>query len=192
MAKTYTALTVANATAGNAILASDFSSLFTNSNNFRKPPILRVRRAADQSIAGNVSGAVRFDTKDIDIDDDWGFTPSSNLLTVGTTGAYLLTATVAWTANATGARGVGIFTGATVSGATDAATITAGTRVTGNLISPSSAITQTVCTCSTIVSLTAGDKIAVLAYQNSGGALSTQVTGVEQTTFSAAWLGQVS
>jgi|688.fasta_scaffold243917_2 hypothetical protein len=190
MAKTYNTFT--NVSTGDVLTATNFNNVLTNVNNYRKPPILRVRRAADQSIAGNVSGAVRFDTKDIDIDDDWGFTPSSNLLTVGTTGAYLLTATVAWTANATGARGVGIFTGATVSGATDAATITAGTRVTGNLVSPSSNITQTVCTCSTIVSLTAGDKIAVLAYQNSGGALSIQVAGVEQTTFSAAWLGQVS
>jgi hypothetical protein len=190
MAKTYTALTVANATAGNAILASDHASAFTNINNMRVPPMLRVRRAAAQTIAGNVSGAVRFDTSDLDT--DWGFTPSSNLFTVGTTGVYLLTATVTWIANATGARGVGIFTGATVSGATDAATITAGTRVTGNLIAPSSNVTQTVCTCSTLVSLTAGNTIAILAYQNSGGNLDIQTSAVEQTTFSAAWLGQVS
>jgi hypothetical protein len=85
MPKTYNTFT--NVSTGDVLTATNFNNVLTNVNNYRKPPLLRVRRAADQSIAGNVSGAVRFDTKDIDIDDDWGFTPSSNLLTVGTTGA---------------------------------------------------------------------------------------------------------
>ena len=176
---------------GDVLTATAYNNFITSMNSTTVPPMIRVRRNAAQSIAGNVSGAVNFDAKDFDT--DWGFTASSNLLTVGTTGVHFLTATVDFQTNGTGTRGVAIFYGATVSGATDAATITAGTRIAGNMVGPSSGVTQTVITCSTLYNLTAGDKIAVMAYQNSGGNLNTQSGGsVEETSFSAFLVGRTS
>lgn len=83
MAKTYTALTVANATAGNAILASDFASLFTNSNNYRVPPLVRLRKNANQNVSGLT--ILSWDVEDYDTDEMWA---SGTTITAKTAGVY--------------------------------------------------------------------------------------------------------
>ena len=93
MPKTYTALTVANATAGNAILASDFSSVFTNSNNYRVPPSVKVTKSSNQNVSGLTT--VTWGTQDHDTDDMW---TSGATLTAQTSGMYLWTAYVRITA----------------------------------------------------------------------------------------------
>jgi hypothetical protein len=53
MAKTYNSLTVANATAGNAILASDQAKVFENVNNYRVPPMVKCTRSGNLSYTAN-------------------------------------------------------------------------------------------------------------------------------------------
>jgi hypothetical protein len=173
-------------TAGQILTAAQMNAVSANLNA-GGPCFLRVRRNAVQSIAGNVAGAINFDTEDIDTASI--FTASSNRIIVATAGLYMLSATVTWETNGTGTRAVAIFSSSTVSGATDAATITAGTRITGNMVGPASAVTQTVCSCSTLFSVTAGQAFSVMGYQNSGGALNTGSSSIEQTTFSIAYVG---
>jgi hypothetical protein len=187
MPKTYADLTVANATAGNAILASDFSTLFTNSNGFRKPPMCRARRSAALSFTSGSIFAVNFDVQDIDTDDM--FTPTSNIFTIQTAGVYQLSASVSLNANATGQRYVALVLNPTFSGSGDTATITAGTRLAAQANS-ASVDTESVVTCSTLYNFAAADRIAVLYYQSSTSTLSMNTT--VQTTLSAAWLGQAT
>jgi hypothetical protein len=85
MPKTYTALTVANATAGNAILASDFSSVFTNLNNMRVPPSCHVYRTSD--LTSYTDGtAITWQAEAHDTDDMWS---SGTNITIQTAGIYL-------------------------------------------------------------------------------------------------------
>ena len=197
MAKTYTNLTVANATAGNAILASDFSSAFTTLNNHNVPPLMRARRAALQSMANNTIQAVNWDTRDIDTGAtespaDAMFTATSNVVTIKTAGVYLVSVTLNFIAGAgAGPYGAAVYLNPTYSGSGDTATITAGTRITGALHSLSSGITQTVVSCSTIYNFAAGNTIGVAGYQNSGAAVNL-ANGNEQNTLSVAFLGKVS
>jgi len=189
MAKTFTSSLPAVST-GDVLTATAQNNLLTTVNSHTVPPMIRVRRNASQSIATATVAAVNFDTKDFDT--DWSFTASSNILTVGTTGVYLLSATVSFQANATGGRGVTIYSGATVSGSGDSATVTGGTRVNGTFVPAVGGAIQTNVSCSGLCSLTAGDKIAVMAYQTSGGALNTNPSGYEETTFSAVFVGKTS
>jgi hypothetical protein len=175
-------------TAGQILTAAQMNTYVRDNITAGGPCFLRVRRAVAQSIAGNTAGAVRFDTEDVDTAGI--FTVSANTITIATAGLYMLSATVGFETNGTGTRGVAIFSSATVSGATDAALITAGTRITGNMVGPASAVTQTVPSCSTLFNVTAGQVFAVMAYQNSGGALNCGNVA-EQTTFSAAYVGAV-
>jgi len=97
MPKTYTALTVANATAGNAILASDFSSVFTNLNNMRVPPACHVYRSSDLT-AYSQGTAITWNAEAIDTDDMWA---SGTNVTIATAGLYLMVLKGNFTATAT-------------------------------------------------------------------------------------------
>jgi hypothetical protein len=85
MPKTYADLTVANATAGNAILASDFATLFENSNGYRKPPSCHVYRTSD--LTSYTSGtAITWQAEAHDTDGMWS---SGTNITIQTAGIYL-------------------------------------------------------------------------------------------------------
>ncbi len=93
MAKTYADLTVANATAGNAILASDFSTLFTNSNNFRKPPMCRVYRST--TLTPYTSGtAITWDAESFDTDSMHDPVTNTSRITAKTAGVYTFTGSI--------------------------------------------------------------------------------------------------
>jgi hypothetical protein len=175
--------TPATYTAGQILTAAQMNLISANLNA-GGPCFLRVRRAAAQAIATSTLGAVNFDTEDVDTASI--FTASSNRIIVATAGLYQLSATVSFATNGTGARSVAIFASSTVSGATDAATVTGGTRITG-AISPPSTTTQTVLSCSTLYSVTAAQAFSVSAYQESGGNLNIAAT--EQVSFSIAYVG---
>ena len=197
MAKTYTNLTVANATAGNAILASDFSSVFTTLNNHNVPPLVRARRAGSQTIATGALAAVNFDTRDIDTGAtespaDALFTATANFITIKTAGVYLITATVSIDAtSATGSRAVVLVHQPTFTGSGDSATVATGTRIAGQYATALSGSIQTTLSATTLYSCAASDKIAVIAFQNSGGNM-TISPAAEQSTLSAVFVGKVS
>jgi hypothetical protein len=100
MPKTYTAVTVANATAGNAILASDHSTNFQNVNNLIAPPSCQVVRTtnltsytADSDISWTTTAS--WDT------DGMFSAGSPTKITIQTTGLYLITMIGRLTATAT-------------------------------------------------------------------------------------------
>jgi hypothetical protein len=175
--------TPATYTAGQILTAAQMNAVSANLNA-GGPCFLRVRRNAVQSLATGVFGAVNFDTEDVDTASI--FTASSNRIIVPTAGLYQLSATVSYNTNSTGTRATAIIASSTVSGSTDAATITGGTRITGS-ISPPSPSTQTVQSCSTLYSVTAGQAFSLQAYQDSG--VSLNMSAVEQVSFSIAYVG---
>jgi hypothetical protein len=196
MAKTFTS-GLPSVSTGDVLTATAQNNLLTTLNSHTVPPLMRARRAALQSIANNTAQAVNFDTRDIDTGStespaDAMFTATSNVATIKTAGVYLVTATLNFVSGSgAGPYGVAIMLNPTYSGSGDTATITAGTRITGNLVSLSSAITQTVVSCSTIYNFSASNTIGVLAYQNSGAAVNI-ASANEQNTLSVAFLGKVS
>ena len=189
MPKTYTTLT--SVATGDVLTATNFNNLQTTVNNHTVPPICTARRAAAQAFSNSATiYAVNLDTEDIDT--DGMFAPTANFITIQTTGIYQLSMSVCFSANSTGVRGAFIYLNPTFTGSGDSATINTGTRLTGSLTSASSAL-QTSIGGSLVWSLTAGNTIALAAYQSSGGSVSTNASAsFEYTYLSAAWLGKTS
>ena len=185
MAKTYN--TISTFTAGQVLTAAQMNDLGENSNNYRVPPICRVRRASAQSIANNTQRLMNWDTQDIDTDEM--FAASDTVITIKTAGVYLVTACVGFALNTTSTRGVAIVHNPVLSGSGDSTNVTSGTRIALNFLdrSPDTA-THVVAT--TALEFAVNDTIGIVAYQNSGGSLNT--TTAEQTTCSVMWLGQAS
>lgn len=104
MAKTYTALTPGNATAGNAILASDHATAFTNINNMRVPPCC-IQERTGLVVADGGNAAVAFTSAasvDTEAPSDPMHSTSSNnsRITIRTSGIYLVSANLQPTAGA--------------------------------------------------------------------------------------------
>lgn len=186
MAKTYN--TIGTFVAGNVLTAAEMNEIGENSNNFRVPPMCRVRRAAAQSIANNTQRLINWDTEDIDTDDDM-FSASDTVITIKTAGVYLVTACVGFALNTTSTRGVAIVHNPVTSGSGDSTNVTSGTRIALSFFdrSPDTA-SHAVAT--TAFEFAVNETIGIVAYQNSGGSLNTTTT--EQTTCSVIWLGQAS
>ena len=167
MPKTYTA--AGSATAGDVYTASAHNVIVTDVNNLIVPPIVIVRRAANQSIANNSIDIVSFDTEDVDT--DGCFAATSTNITIQTTGVYHINAIVAFASNTAGGRDIGIRKNGTIefaSGSNPNVNFAMNTNITGHL------------------SLTASDVITLYAYQNSGGALNATAR------LSLAWIGRTS
>lgn len=107
MPKTYTQLTAANATAGNAILASDMNALFTNSNNYRVPPMCSVTNTAASYGTGSFQ-YLAANTEDFDTDGMHSTVTNNSRITPTTAGIYLFTACAQFPNVAGGTRQVGI------------------------------------------------------------------------------------
>lgn len=96
MAKTFTNLTVANATAGNAILASDHAAAFTTLNSHTVPPSCQVRRTTNLTSYTTASSitweSVGWDTENTASPSDpmWS-SGSATRVTIRTAGLYLVT-----------------------------------------------------------------------------------------------------
>jgi hypothetical protein len=176
MAKTYTALTAANATAGNAILASDFSSLFTNSNNYRVPPMCRVYRSSDWTYSGTY---ISWNAEQYDTDGMWS---SGTDVTIQTDGIYLVEGSYAYTC--------------TASNTWMALIIAKGTVFAARTSAPAYGTTLGFVTCSAVLSCVSGDIIRLLhdpfggsSFVAKGGTIDA-ANGV--THMSVTWLGQAS
>lgn len=172
MPKTYADLTVANATAGNAILASDIATVFTNSNNYRVPPMCIARRNAAQSVADNTFTAVSFDTQDVDTDEM--FSPTSTDITIRTAGVYLVKAYVGWSASVTSLL---------------RAQIKVGSTVVESAWSDASTHAQTALAISTVRSLAASSVVTFEVYQTGPG---TSKNTASDTQMAVLWLGQAT
>jgi len=185
MAKTYP--DIGTFSPGDILTAATMNEVGTNLDNQRVPAMCRARRAAAQSINNNAQHLINWDTEDYDT--DTMFTASNTLITIKTAGVYLVTATVAFVANFTDARGAQIVINPTTSGSGDSTLVTAGTRIAIAFYDRSPS-TQSAASISTAYNFAVNDTIGVIAYQNSGGALNTFTT--DPPSVSVTWLGQVS
>ena len=182
MAKTYTALTPGNATAGNAILATDHAAAFTNINNLRVPPTaVAVRTTA--SAAYTLSTDVTFESATAsgghDTDSMWT-AGSPTRLTVTTPGVYLVTFS-------------GYVTMATTGGVQTIVILKNGSTVCETYL-PNSG-TGHLWAVAHVLSLANTDYITV-RHTNGGSGAATIYGGASnantQTRLGVTWLGQVS
>ena len=179
MPKTYTA--AGSATAGQVYTASAHNVIVTDVNNLIVPPMVKASRLTTQSINNNTDTFVTWTTQDIDTDDM--FAPTSDTITINTTGVYLCQAQVVFAQNGTGNRFVHIVKN-------DDATPSYLLNIATGFL-PGNATNSLVVGCSTIAALTATDTLKVIAFQSSGGALNAGDVSV-QSFFSAAWIGRIS
>lgn len=190
MPKTYTALTVANATAGNAILASDHSAAFTNINNLRVPPAARIELTSNVAVANNshtdFTGFTSTNASEV-VDTDGMVTLSgtASAITVQTTGLYAVSAQAIFATNGTGNRLLRIVRSRS------------GTLVSiASALQPSQSVSPASLSVSGIGSFEAGDLIRFMVLQSSGGSLNLQAVDTDEqygrTHLAAAWIGQVS
>lgn len=143
------------------------------------PPIAKMMNSGGQSIPNNTSTALTWNTEAFDTVN--GHSTSSNTsrytCQTGYDGYYKLVASVAWTANATGARRVSFAVN--------------GTGVDGSALNSAGAATLLGINTETTVQLAAGDYVEVFVLQTSGGAL-TLVTGgagnTNQSWFELQWV----
>lgn len=93
MPKTYNSLTVANAAAGSAILASDHAKAFENINNYRVPPACEVYRSSTTSYTADAAITWQASNHDTESPSDpmWSSGTNPERITIRTSGLYLVT-----------------------------------------------------------------------------------------------------
>lgn len=143
------------------------------------PPTVRVRQTVTQSIPNATWTALTFTVEDWDTDGMHDTATNTTRLTAPTAGRYWVYGAVAYAPNATNSRLVGVRlsgTGANppTRGATFQPTVTDGNNAHVHF--------------ATEVSMTAGQYVEFVTYQNSGGALSTTVDSGDPH-FGMRWVG---
>lgn len=145
--------------------AEDLRGLWFNVQQQVTPPCaLAVQIANGQSLANATAADIIWDTLYLDTAVGWTLQTGNAWYTVQVAGVYLLAACVQFTPNATGDRSL-VFqqNGGAIAGGE--AVATAGSTVTTGL------------TGSVEVTCSVGDQLKVTAYQSSGGALTTSISG---------------
>lgn len=184
MAKTFTNLTVANATAGNAVLASDHATNFQNVNNLMVPPMVRAYRSTSAfSITPGAGAYIDWNNETIDTDTMHDNNTNPSRLTVQTAGVYLVNTVVTIDFTGTSTLRQAKLTHTTSNGGT-----TTGFSVAYDAYSLGSVA---------VVSMTGmyeaavGDYFRVSLEANSGGSATT-VRASPDCFFQAAFVGKTS
>lgn len=158
--------------AGYIPTGDDWSNLLSVSAFLLAPPIAELRQTVVQSIPNNSATAVLFDTEDVDSAGGHSTSVNTSRYTAVYAGWYEIGGAVVITGNATGTRAGQVnVNGAAVNGMN--------TYALGSVSIPASLVMRT-----RKLFLNVGDYVEMLAYQTSGGALNTDVTGANQSTMS--------
>ena len=167
---TFSSGTVATSSEANTYIRDPIAFLLNR-------PIANLRQTVVQSIANAAGVAITFDAEDFDTANGHDNVTNNSRYTAVYAGRYLLGGGVSYAANATGVRGAYWY----VNGST-----VAGTEV----IIPASGggIVTSVPARSVLTFLNVGDYVELIAYQTSGGALNTGVTGGGQSSASVEWV----
>ena len=136
----------------------------------------RVSRGAQQTISNNTVTSLAFDTETYDNGSMHSTVTNNSRLTAATTGYYIITGGVSWTANAVGIRQLTVFLNGTTTIQSTYVTATAALGVDQNI--------------STLYKLTAGDYVELQVYQNSGGNLDVSRSSDYSPIFSAQLITQ--
>lgn len=146
-------------------------------NNRLANDACKVYHSAAQSIPTSAWTILSWDTEEIDNNAMHSATTNNHLITVQTTGLYLISALLKFATNATGRRG--LYISNYVSGVT-------GVMLDARVAAVSGETTSISASC--LKQLTAGDLIWMSAYQDSGSALNTY-NGVEHSFLSLVKVG---
>lgn len=168
-------------TAGELVTAAFMNTNIRDAGNFLLArPMAILRQTAAQSIASGGWTSVLFDTEDLDRDGGHSTVSNTSRYIAQTPGYQLVVYTLPWAVNATGARAGRL----RLNGADSAATA-AGRSTVGN----GGATADTSC-CGTGFLYFNGttDYVELLGYQNSGGALNTEVATDVSPRLQTLWL----
>jgi hypothetical protein len=185
MPKTYN--TIPTTTTGSVYTAAAHNNIVTNVNNYRVPPMCRVRRSGTASSAitpsGSTTGFLEWNTQDVDTEDDEMWTSgSATRITVRTAGFYLVNVNFVldFTGTSTIQQSALVHT---TSGGSE-------TRIAAVYYAYSQ-LGVLVHTMTSTFSAAVGDYFRVRVEAVTGGS-SITLRADPTCVFSAAWLGQVS
>ena len=164
--------TPATFTTGNVLTAAQMNTNVRDNSNFlHSPPGCLAIRSTAQSISNNVLTAVSFTGTDVyDTDSMHDPVGAPTVLSLNTVGVYLVTASVQFAANATGARWMAVTNSA--AGGTEIA----GAKDSG----PTSGINSILSASAVVLATPIGSQFGVSVQQTSGGSLS--ITNASTTT----------
>ena len=144
-------------------------------------PIATLRQTVAQSLPNNTSTAIDFDVADIDTAGGWNAAlPSRYTSMMPGRSVYQCSGGIGFAGNAAGVR--------TVQFRVNAGADMAGTGVSAP---GTAAVTQRMASRTSHVILDEGSFVQITGFQNTGGALNTVVTGVEQSTLEVRYVGSL-
>lgn len=144
----------------------------------QRVPSVRVSSGAATAIADNTATALGFTSERWDNDAMHDNSTNNTRLTANTAGLYLITATVGWADNTTGQRCTLLKVGGSTIIADQCAPTPTGARNVYNNVT-------------TVYTLSAGEYVEVLAYQNSGGQLNVITEANVSPEFGMTYLGEI-
>lgn len=160
-------------------MASTFESLLLAQTSFsmNRPIAVMMQVTTTTSLTSGTWTSIGMDSSTIDNYNGHSNSTNNSRYTVQVAGKYVVSGTVAFATNATGDRGAKI----TKNGAV----------VQGPYALTSSASTThgiSVATAGFIIACNVGDYLELQGYQNSGGALATQISTDQDSFFSVYWI----
>lgn len=151
---------------------------------FFDPPHCAVRHvtAASHATINTWLAFPAWDTEDEDTDNMHSTTVNSSRITINTPGLYLVTSSVSFNANATGARGLGLRKNG----------VGTSPNIKGrSLIQSTGAVVETTPTFASVVKFIASDYIEVMAWQSAATPLAYAIlTGEHTPSFTVTWIGR--
>jgi len=173
MAKTYN--TISTFTAGQVLTAAQMNDLGENSNNFRVPPMCRVKQTSGTSISDASNTILAFDAEDFDTDGMHDNATNNSRITINTAGVYLVIASVRYTAGVSDDTRISILKNGGNVGIDERGpnNTRSGQQVMG------------------YYDLAVSDYLEAQVYQNNS-ANTARTTDTPYTFLSAAWIGQAS
>lgn len=162
---------------GTTITSTWGNSVKTAADYLANPPACRVFHSTTQSATSAVALTLAFNSERYDTNTMHDTVTNNSRITMNTAGLYLVTAHVAFAANATGQRDLYIQLNAT----TYIAMATTPSIGAGG---------ETFLSVATAYKFAAGDYVIARVFQNSGGALNVNGSSVAYgCEFSATWIG---
>jgi hypothetical protein len=166
-------------TTGQVVTAAQLNSNLRDAVNFLLSwPVCELRQTVAQSVANNTDTPLSMDAEEIDTDNMHSTVTNTSRVTAQTAGRFQLSGGTSYASNTTGRRAASYrLNGAPMLGtqaAITAAGATADVQPTGRTLT---------------TYLNVGDYVELVAYQDSGGSLNTQVTTGQQPRFSVRMVG---
>lgn len=138
-------------------------------------PIFQGVQTSAQSLTDGVAAALTFNSEDVDSAGGHSTSTNTSRYTAVYPGWYRASAGVSFAANATGLRALEIAkNGALINGS-------------GVILPAISGVSHRMTSRTILSFLNVGDYLEAFAFQNSGGALNTAVSGIERPTFTICW-----